>query len=1117
MPNPLSVFGGTLAEGLTSETSFGIFQPDIIPQADEEQHPYAASAGRAAGAMAGFIGTTMATGGLIGAALRTPKWLGLGLKATKWGTAILESSGGAGLKAQANYGKLMRVPGGMLIMGSNFGIQNFAREFVDQMKNEDPNAHDLGVATARGALPGGIFGMAYNATVFAGRSTQIVSGGVAFATAGAVMRHADGEPVLSKNIITDFVVGAALSSLGASSGAERLRRATAEQSAREKAALDVLAEIENPKVGLGIVASRFLQKHEPGVVELLEKNGLDLKSFESASEQQLGRAVGTLKRGGLKATVGEEGRVVAEANKSIRGQVYPFFDTLGMTKKTKPGLVKTGETHYYDNPATPNWGGGTPVYIRDKSHTVFNDMGRGVIKNMLGKDVERPSQLTTGEAKYVYDTLAHIGAADLGVDIMTFRASGVGNSGYIMGSAEQHMMNFNLMTLVDPLIKSYRTKNVLVNAIKEDYNAAGRVIRIDMNVLGKEGVQKWFNGQETPTSFPIIWDNMSLQPSQFETFVNGLKPEVRAAYKDVVKYRDIMYNRTNATLRLLGEPEFPNRESYMRTVIAQADDAARKRLGGMNELGKMRENPALTKKKQKTSKGEVISTFIPDSGFLAREGNPQIVKDPFRALDLMIENDLRVMLMEQPTRILAHKLNTLEAAGIIDRASKLTAIDFYNTFLINVPTKLNQQTNAYLAGLITSDLAKKGRIDKIFGALTKRIVGRDMTQQPLDGMSTAFGKTVVNTYLAGRPDLNIRNAMQFTFWHPLTDTFTAIKAMVRPVPKVALEHAQQSTSYRASISGIAQESQTGTMGQFEKEMMRPYQASHEQWNVKQNGVNITYYNLLNYVNNPRLRKHNWWTEAGDKLRKDTGDNNLLAHDEWNRFVRALDTDIPQVQFVYDAPGLPGAYQSVGRAGVRLQSFTMNYFGNYLPKLWKEMVTGKPAWAKPEENITLPVERRLGIVKHFVGLSILVGAMRRAGIEMGDIAGVTFDPWKPGAASSDENIVKQITSRTTLGIFGFRPSPAVSAVGGLGDAFFGQNEYERTAGLNRFKDSWLLATGLFAPGGLTVRQLYTASEDKELERLIFRKPKQPTGRRIIFDTGRSNTRSSTRSSTQSSDR
>ena len=305
----------------------------------------------------------------------------------------------------------------------------------------------------------------------------------------------------------------------------------------------------------------------------------------------------------------------------------------------------------------------------------------------------------------------------------------------------------------------------------------------------------------------------------------------------------------------------------------------------------------------------------------------------------------------------------------------------------------------------------------------------------------------------------------------------------------------------------------GVAGQAEKAMLAKFQGAHEASVTF--GTKATWWKNMEMITSPKRDKNNWWTQSGKDLRTRTGNKNLLSHEEEQYFVRSLDEQIPQVLFVYDKPGLPGLYQSAAAPLVKLQSFMMNYTGNYLPLLWKEMTTGKPSWAKASEPMTLPLKYRTGLAKHFIGGSIVVGAFRRANIDFSDAVGISFDPWSPNAAGEGENLVKQITSRTTYGVFNFRPSPMVSMVTAIGDATFGQDEYTRVKGIRTLKDSWILATGLVAPGGLAAKQLWQASEKEDLGRLIFRRPyvKGGTGKTIFSPSrqGRSSDRSGGRSS------
>lgn len=444
MADPLSVFGGTFGEGLVSEASLGIFQPDIVGAREEADYPMAATVGRAAGTIAGFLGTTIATGGL----------LKIGLAPFRFGRSILRASGAMGKLEQVAFGSIQRGTAGAIATGMNFSAQDAAREFVKQMKTEDPDAWAIGHAAASGALVGGVFGMFHNATVFSHPATQVLAGGVSFAVADAVATAAEGEPITQEAVTTSFLMGSALSALGARGWREKNRESMRQL---EEAALKIRNEVNNPEAGLGKTVYSILQTHEPEALKMLEKYGYTKEAIENLKFGKLGRSMRVEETGGL-TTKGKGTYGVKSSGKEALRPLYDLSKTLGMLEYGKTESTVIGELFVGGLPkGRPPVGAGTSIRSQPKSTNKYNETGRKIIKNIIGRDVERPSQLTNDEAKLFHKTVTDLVLKDIfhGYDPYQIKVAGHGSAGTLWGSAENKMMRYGAADLVyDPTAAS---------------------------------------------------------------------------------------------------------------------------------------------------------------------------------------------------------------------------------------------------------------------------------------------------------------------------------------------------------------------------------------------------------------------------------------------------------------------------------------------------------------------------------------------------------------------------------------------------------------------------------------------------------------------------------------
>ncbi len=1033
---PVDIFMGTFGEAAAEVGTFGIFRPDIVPQEIEEQFPVSATVGRVAGSVAAFVGTTVLTGGFIGSALRMSAWgrgvlaVGVGAKAIT-GTKLAPS--------------IMRGTAGAIQTAANFSLQDVAREFVDQMREQDYNAWEIGTAAARGALTGGVFGMTHNAFIFSHPSIQILAGASAFATAEAVNLAAEGDPITKEALTTSFLVGAALSSLGARGWKKR----TAEAAKRSEAQMVQLwAETQNPKLGLGKTAARILKTNDPEAYKRIEELGL-IKILEKPAG--LGKAFGIERAGGLYFEGAPETKLSSKQAKDVRRAASALLDNFGLLqKKTYKGAV-----------------GAKPRRV-----TEFTDNGKTVVFDITGEKVNKLGDLTVGGATTVHKRLTDIAIKDIfgpNVDPAAINIK-FGTTGHIVGSASHRMHKMGAGEVVSDPETAFRIIAVETAHVRSAYNAAFRSFEVYEKGVVAGKARAVFKGARNPIH-EKLWDILATgDKASYEAKIKALVPQQRDAVKTMRAITDYYYNRTNQALITLGEKPFEYREQYLHHIVEAYE----------GKSGTFFDNllPILGKRRPKISK-PYNPTIEP------RKVGLEPLRDPGRAIDAMVNYDLKTIYLTRPLEIMQAKLTILKNAGILQADAEAQITKYANIFLLGHPTEtareMNKQVGAHL---------KNGKFGKAVNGLIKRLTGRDISDRPVDAMASTWGRAVSNAFIVGRLDLALRNLTQVLHAHAVVGSRYMLQGAVSKMPKRLQTLANENAEYRAA-KHAAEEGMENVRAQMTKALGEPFMRSHE--------INIDiqmkarWFQYLDMVTNPKNAKYNWATKEGMAHRAKLKANGveyrgILHSSEEANFQKVLSSDISNIQYVYDRPGLPGVFANpAGRIAFKLQSFPMNYFGNYLDMLYRQARTGKPIWAEAGSKATLPLGQRLGIFKHFVGLSVLVGVTTRAGVDFSDVVGVSIDPW-----------AEEGKPKIRTGVFDFRPSPGIQAFTGLVQSIGGRDEYERLTGWRQFQNSFLMPiTGLVAPGALAAKTLKRAATERDRGVLIFRKPYKRT-KKAVFD-------------------
>jgi hypothetical protein len=181
----------TAMESAVDVGSFGILQPDIIPQDIEEQHPLASTIGHVAGSIAGFVPSMglsrVATHGIF--------------KLFGYSARISETLQGmyAGAQTIAKATPFAMSMTNIATGSATFALHDMTREFIRQVKKDDYGLYELGQQAVGGAMTGALFGSIGSVIHTAHPLVQANVLGGTVALAEAINDASEGVDVLSKD------------------------------------------------------------------------------------------------------------------------------------------------------------------------------------------------------------------------------------------------------------------------------------------------------------------------------------------------------------------------------------------------------------------------------------------------------------------------------------------------------------------------------------------------------------------------------------------------------------------------------------------------------------------------------------------------------------------------------------------------------------------------------------------------------------------------------------------------------------------------------------------------------------------------------------------------------
>ncbi|KKM68984.1 hypothetical protein LCGC14_1455330, partial [marine sediment metagenome] len=467
-------------------------------------------------------------------------------------------------------------------------------------------------------------------------------------------------------------------------------------------------------------------------------------------------------------------------------------------------------------------------------------------------------------------------------------------------------------------------------------------------------------------------------------------------------------------------------------------------------------------------------------------------KDVLVSFRAMTSMDAKDIFLNRSLEIMRAQHNVLIGLGKMTTSQSDLLIDYTNTTLLNVPTPTTIALNKSLDKFFKSG---SGRIDKVFNVIMEALNGQKPTGNPVSALTNTWGKAITNTYIALRPKLALRNMFQSLYMQPFVGIGNTAKAIASPIPEGLKPFLKRSGVFRKSM--LQSEEHMGSERGFKSQVAgEVFTTSHGPFNV----TNVSkghYFNFIDKLNSNRGLA----TKSGKELRvkvKATGEKNwreYMAPDEKVMFEYGLDKMIQTTQFVYDAPGMPGIFRSqAGKVAFKLQSYPMNYAFSYIDALYKEAKTGRPLWLKDNmaPDYKLTTWERMGMLKHFVGLSLVVGGIRSAfDLDYSSIVGFSIAPDK----ITEGKGFGKLPIRP--GVFGFRPSLAFQVFDSIQTAAFSENEYEKAQAYRSLKTLGLIPIGAKAAGGYAAFDLLKATKEKSRTGLLFKQvPKSKRKKRYI---------------------
>jgi len=320
--------------------------------------------------------------------------------------------------------------------------------------------------------------------------------------------------------------------------------------------------------------------------------------------------------------------------------------------------------------------------------------------------------------------------------------------------------------------------------------------------------------------------------------------------------------------------------------------------------------------------------------------NPdELLRDPIKALKVMVSVDLKQIYLEQPIHLYREQIQALQ--DTIPASTRRWVDDYINITIRGRATKLDELTNESL-----DKIGVRKVLDTILAPFG-RTTDANLIKQMAGGMSRVIHDAVI----WGKLKLVLRNHTQKFLGLGLYGVKPFVKASFPSAE--AKDIIKSSDFWKISNKAFTETSLglgKGIIKKLEKIGYAPYSHSHIS-NVTHT-MKTAFHAAKELVDNPKYSKYGWTMED---------------------VKREMDFGAQTAQYSYNSLSMPEIFNSgIGKVFGTLQSWWMNYTTNY----WREMLVrgfhGRTGWGKP-----IPPKWRLASLRHIITSLVFIEAMRRA--------------------------------------------------------------------------------------------------------------------------------------------
>lgn len=958
--NPVQTFGGTFMESLAGNVTLGAWNPDIIPEHQEQLDPWATTAGRVAGSIAGFIGSLYAIEAIGGLVLTS-----FGAKiyqAGKAGKVIGGTMGVFGTALKAKHPA--SVAQGMIKSGTAFSIHDVAQEYIHQIREQDPDSYALAQKAFGGFITGGMFGMTGQAFKNASTLIQVPAGASTMAFAETLDAAVEGRDITKEDIARSMLIGGILSGVSSIGWKKR--------AAKERLAL---------REDIGKINTGTLEKG--GVNKLL-------KMYTGHTAKELGVDFEKSRK-----VVEEAQRVASWSSKRMKYKAdTPYFNIktgrfFSQPKKVKGKIVKVDGKTVWEGPLPKGKAisGMQEKEYRDIISTVSKGRTTSTKQITRGEAAEALEQIQdyaiNNASQTVKDTMARLG---INPNNLPKELSGVAgwltpkDRAIITHNWEDLTGNIDKVQLLKKL--EQRQWGEIIPALKKDWDIATKT-------KGKARFKATIRNQPTDGD-TILYNYLTGKSAQ------PLTKEQKKIADEIRQITDMFFRRENEALVAMGLKPIEKVDHYL-TLLRDRQAA--------NDMGRGWNQPAhyYRKLKSKTKRGLNPTTV----SRVEKSNIPELV-NPWKSLQTMINYDLKDIYLHKPRMILEDKLTFLTQNKIINHRTADDMREYIRVFIFGEQTPGGRQINT-----ATKNFLEKGMRGKLFEK-----IGREVGYRPVDTIANTFGQAVTQSFIAFRPQLALRNLMQVFYGHGLVSTKNLAKGMGE-MPAELKKILDKSPTYLYSVKSQGIQGDVQSVGQFKKASMESFSGTHGT-NVT-TIAKASYHQAMDYVTLSKYKKLGWADKAGIDARaaaKKAGNNNwrkVVSATEKEKIIKEIEFNIVHSQFLYDATGMPGLFRNpLAKMAGKLTSYPINYTTKYIPELWNRLRKGSPGWDKTG-TVKLPMWQRRGLFKHFFIMGGILAGMEKAGFDYSQMLGITI---------SQEKLDRGSKLPIKFGVWNVRPSPAL---------------------------------------------------------------------------------------------